>query len=180
MNRRRWMAAARIVSVDRPDLREAFDFASSGGWLENSAYVCIDTGEIYWTSMSGELDLDEEPPDDLEDFDRYIQVPHKTNLDLGKDLLLAFIAQELPDDHASADDFLRRGNGYRRVKDLLEAHGMLERWYKFENRASDEAVQTWCEEHGIQLVGDPPAAGSGMTGGMLIASPAAAGSPART
>lgn len=152
------MAVASIVSVDRADLRDAYDFVSSAGWLVNTAYVSIDTGEIYWTSMSGELDLDEEAPDDLEDASRYIQVPHKNDLDLGRDLLLAFIQQALPDDYASADAFLLRSHGYRRVKDLLDAHGMLERWYEFENRATDEALNAWCADNGIELVDSQPAA----------------------
>jgi hypothetical protein len=32
---------------------------------------------------------------------------------------------------------------------LLHARGMLERGYKFENRAMDEDLLTWCEENGI-------------------------------
>src|ERR1700728_2128369 len=146
------MAATKSLSVDGADLRDAFEFVSSGGWLENSAYVCLDTGAIHWTSMSGEFDEDEDLPDDLEDADRYVSVPHKNDLDLGEGLLLQFIAQELPEGYESADEFLLRNKAYRRVKDLLEAHGLLQRWYEFESRATEAALLAWCAENGLQVV----------------------------
>jgi hypothetical protein len=34
---------------------------------------------------------------------------------------------------------------------------MLERWYEFEQRATEQALREWCDENGIQLVDAPPA-----------------------
>jgi len=61
-----------MVTVEHNDLSLAFDFVSSAAQLEHRAYVCMDTGVIYWIS---ELNpLEEEVPEDLETSDRYIAV----------------------------------------------------------------------------------------------------------
>jgi hypothetical protein len=33
---------------------------------------------------------------------------------------------------------------------------LIEAWYEFENRATDEALLAWCAEHGIQPVAGRP------------------------
>ena len=83
------------VTVKFDDLSLAFDFVGSAAPGENNAYICLDTGQIYCTSELSPLD--EEVPDDLETSDRYLLLPHKTELDLGKGLALRFTASELPD-----------------------------------------------------------------------------------
>jgi hypothetical protein len=52
--------------------------------------------------------VEEDVPDDLETSDRYIAIPHKNDLDLGRRLALRFAAQELPDRYEQAKDFFRR------------------------------------------------------------------------
>jgi len=46
--------------------------------------------------------------------------------------------------------FSRRG-AYRRWKDFLDANGLLEKWYTFENEATEQALKTWCQENGIPI-----------------------------
>lgn len=83
-----------MVAVKFDGLSFAFEFAGSAAPGENNAYVSLDTGQIYCTSDLSPLD--EEVPDDLEISDRYLLLPHKTELDLGKGLALRFAASELP------------------------------------------------------------------------------------
>jgi hypothetical protein len=52
------MGTAKSATVDAEELRDAFEFVSSGAPLENSAYICLDTGKIYW--QSSVMDLDDE------------------------------------------------------------------------------------------------------------------------
>ena len=144
--------AAKSASVDTEELRSAFEFVSSGAPLENSAYISLDTGQIYWQSSVLDLD-DEELPEDFDTSNRYIAVPHKTELDLGRHLVLSFVDQALPKDFGIVERFFQRRGAYGRFKDLLNSRGMLERWYEFENRATEQALRTWCEENGIRLVG---------------------------
>ena len=53
--------------------------------VEHQAYLCKQTGKIYLHSDLYE-DPDEELPEDLEDGDKYIALPGKRDLDLGKPL----------------------------------------------------------------------------------------------
>src|ERR1700751_4128730 len=63
------------------DVQLAFEFVSSGGMGENEAYLDRQLGKIYWHSEFG--DNDEELPDDIDD-EKYISIPDKRELDLGK------------------------------------------------------------------------------------------------
>ena len=124
---------------------------SFGAPLEHSAYICVDTGKIYCHSVSAGLE-EEDLPEDLETSDRYIAVPHKNDLGLGRRLALAFVDQELSDEYDTVAGFFGRRGAYRRFKALLHARGTLERWDEFENLATEKALLAWCEENGIQPV----------------------------
>ena len=145
------MTSPKTVSVNAEELRTTFEFVSFGAPLEHSAYICVDTGKIYWHSLSAGLG-EEDFPEDLETSDHYIAVPHKNDLGLGRRLALAFVDQELSDEYDTVAGFFGRRGAYGRFKALLHARGMLEQWYEFENRATEEALLAWCEENGIQLV----------------------------
>jgi len=137
-------------SINFSELRNAFEFVSSGPSSQHSAYICVDTGIIYWTSNV--MDLEEDIPDDLETSDRYIQVPHKNDLKLGQGLALSFIDQEIPHDYNFAASLFRKRGAYRRFKELVQSEGLLEKWFAFEANASDMALQDWCKENHIELV----------------------------
>lgn len=137
-------------NINFDELRNAFEFVSSGPSSQHSAYICMDTGIIYWTSNV--MDLEEEVPDDIETSDRYIPVPHKNDLKLGQGLALSFIDQEIPHEYNFAASLFRRRGAYRRFKELLQSEGLLEKWFAFEANASDMALKTWCKENNIALV----------------------------
>jgi hypothetical protein len=89
-------------------------------------------------------------PDDIDD-EKYIAIPDKRELDLGKPLILDFAREFLSDDyHELLRIFSRRG-AYRRFKDLLVRRRALERWYNFSNKAEEAALREWCVENGIDL-----------------------------
>jgi ribosomal protein S18 acetylase RimI-like enzyme len=149
--------SAKTVAVSAQDLHSAFDFVSSDDPIENSAYICLDTGKIYWKSSLLDLEGEEELPEDFETSGRYIAAPHKRDLDLGRRLAFSFVEEELPDEVDTISRFFSRRGAYARFKDLLHERGMLQRWYDYENRATEEALVAWCEENDIQLIdGAPP------------------------
>jgi hypothetical protein len=78
------MTSTKTVSVNAEELRTTFEFVSFGAPLEHSAYICVDTGKIYCHSVSAGLEEEEDLPEDLETSDRYIAVPHKNDLGLGR------------------------------------------------------------------------------------------------
>lgn len=137
-------------SINLDELRNAFEFVSSGPSSQNFAYMCMDTGIIYW--KSNVMDLEEEIPADLETSDRYIAVPHKNDLQLGQSLALSFIDQEISHEYNFVASLFRKRGAYRRFKELLQSVGLLEKWFAFEANASDIALQNWCKENNIELV----------------------------
>lgn len=139
-----------MLNINLDELRNAFEFVSSGPSSQHSAYICMDTGIIYW--KSNEMDLEEEVPADLETSDRYIPVPHKNDLKLGQSLALSFIDQEIPHEYNFAASLFRKRGAYRRFKELLQAEGLLEKWFAFEANASDMALQDWCKENNIEFI----------------------------
>ena len=141
-----------MVAIKYADLLDAFEFVSFGAPFESSAFICADTGVIYCTSDT--LELDEEVPDDLETSERYIAIPHKNDLNLGRDLVLSFVDQALPDDHGTVAGFFRRKGAYSRFKQLLESRRVLDAWFAFEAHAVEAALRQWCEDNSIQL--SPP------------------------
>ncbi|UUZ73537.1 hypothetical protein LP415_10410 [Polaromonas sp. P1(28)-8] len=52
-----------MVTIKYADLLDAFEFVSFGAPFDSSAFICVDTGVIYCTSDT--LELDEEVPEDL-------------------------------------------------------------------------------------------------------------------
>ena len=139
-----------MVTVKYDELSLAFEFVSAGLPMEHNAYISIDTGQIYWISDLNPTE--EEVPDDLETSDRYIAIPHKNDLGLGRSLALRFAEQELPQCYERAKAFFRSRGAYARFKQLLESEGVLEKWYKFEEESVEKALRDWCAENSIQLI----------------------------
>lgn len=137
------------TTVKYAALQDAFDFVSFGQPMENEAYLCKETGEIYWHSEYGD---DEEPlPDDIDDPEKYIEMPHKNDLDLGKSLVLKFTDEFLPDTFGKVEEIFSRSGAYARFKDLLEYRDMLEQWYEYEAKTCEQALREWCEDNDIEI-----------------------------
>jgi Uncharacterised protein family (UPF0158) len=135
--------------VSRFDLENAFEFASMGGTGEHYAYINKETGEIYLHSdLVGELD---EMPDDIENDEKYLQIPDKKELGLGKPLVLAFAREFLPDDYDKVRAIFSRRGAYARFKDLLQHRRAVDRWHAFEDKALQDAMREWCELNDIEL-----------------------------
>jgi hypothetical protein len=137
------------VTVRLEDLEDALDWVSAGGGFANAAYVSKATGKIHLASEDefGDADL----PDDVEDADLYWSVPHKRDLDLGRDLVLRFAEEFLPHDHRKVREYFGRQGAYARFKDLLAHRGMLGRWHQYERDAIRKALREWAEDCGMRV-----------------------------
>ncbi len=60
-----------MTTISFTALRNAFDFVSSGSPYEQIAYICLESGAIYWVSDS--IKLDEEVPDDYNTVDSFFR-----------------------------------------------------------------------------------------------------------
>jgi len=141
-------SANSTVQIKFADLLFAFEFVSSAAPFENSAYINSDTGEIF--IISDALDEENDVPDDLDVSGKYIAVPDKQVLNLGSKLVFSFMAAELPDDYDTVAVFFRKRGAYSRFKNFLESRNMLEQWYAFEENATEQALNRWCQEHDIR------------------------------
>jgi hypothetical protein len=113
----------------------------------NNAYLCKETGQIFYYS---EMANSNELPDDIDD-PKYISIPHKNDLDLGKNLVIEFVSEFLPEELDRVYSFFRRRGAYSRYKDLLSEKGLLDKWYNFENERQKAAIIEWCAENGIEI-----------------------------
>jgi hypothetical protein len=139
-----------MVTIKYDDLSLAFDFVSSGAPMEHRAFVSLETGKVYWVSEMNPDD-EEELPDDLDTSGRYLEIPHKNDLDLGRELAFRFVEERLPGQSTRVADIFRSRGAYRRFKKLLASEGCLEQWHAFENEATVRALREWCQENDIHL-----------------------------
>ena len=138
-----------MVTVKFVELLDAFEFASYGGPGEARAFINLDTGSLH--CISDTIEVEEELPDDFESSDRYLALPHKNDLNLGRVLALSFAEQHLPKDYEKVVGYFQKRGAYSRFKDLLEHRGVLEDWFNYEKVATKEALRQWCNEHEIQI-----------------------------
>jgi hypothetical protein len=130
------------------ELEFAFDFVGSAQPCEHSAFVSRSTGQTFLHSEMGELDG---LPDDLEESEEYLEIPHYKDLSLGQGLVWEFVAAEIPDRESEIRSFFRGRGAYRLYKQLLQEIGLLERWYEFEGIRRRQAMVEWCIEHDLEV-----------------------------
>ncbi|WP_159006629.1 hypothetical protein [Bradyrhizobium sp. S69] len=133
------------------DIQEAFDFADTrGDFGENRAFLCRRTGKVYWHSDYSDFDeLNDELPDDIEDEEKYLTIPNKRELGLGKPLVLDFAREYLPDDFDEVRYIFNKSGAYRKFRALVTRRNVLELWYAFEAKATERALRDWCELNSI-------------------------------
>ena len=136
------------MSISFDDIENAFFFVSMDQMFMHNAYLCKETGQIFYTSEMGDSN---ELPEDIDDPEKYITIPHKNELDLGKALVIEFTSEYLPEELEAVDSIFRHKGAYLRYKDLLERKGVLENWHKFENERQEMALKEWCRENNIVI-----------------------------
>jgi len=135
------------MKVKYDDLEMALDFSSFDSYGEHTAYLCTNSGQIYYDSDA----IDEELPDDIDVNDKYIVIPSKRDLDLGKTLVLQFVEQFLPSDLEAVYSIFRTKGAYSRYKALLEDRNALDKWYEYEQEAIKRELLFWCKSNGIEV-----------------------------
>lgn len=84
-----------------------------------------------------------------------VAVPNKHDLNLGKNLALAFAEKQLADSYQTVANFFRQRGAYGRFKELLERKGCLEAWYDYEAKATELALREWAAEEGLSISAPP-------------------------
>ena len=138
------------MRVSLKDILEAFEFVSADSTGEHQAFLCRQSGKVYWYVEYSDDELSE-LPDDIDDREKYVQIPDKKELDLGKPLVLEFVRQTQPSEMDKVQRIFSAKGAYARFKDLLDRNGVLDQWYNFEAKAEEEALRMWCSLNSIEL-----------------------------
>jgi len=139
------------VTVRWSEVRDAFDFVSADSPMEVQAYLSLETGQAFLDIDPAVVGETEPLPGDIDDPDKYVSIPHKNDLDLGKRLVFRFASRFLPDDFEDVQAMFSRKGAYGRFKDLLDDHGLLDEWRAYEEEATEKALREWCEFQGVTL-----------------------------
>jgi hypothetical protein len=143
------------MPVSIADITGAFEFANTSGSIgEFLAFVCKRTGKIYYrTDFSDDEEMNDELPDDIDDEEKYVALPDKRELGLGKPMVLDFAREFLADDFDDVRYFFSKRGAYPKFKALLARRGAIDRWHAFEAKATEQALRDWCALHSIEIVG---------------------------
>ncbi|MFO1214586.1 MAG: hypothetical protein U1E72_08340 [Burkholderiaceae bacterium] len=134
--------------VDYEALEQALDWASTYD-DERRALVSRASAEVFLTGIYA---ADSDVPADVGDAARYVAVPHRHDLDLGRPLVRRFCSEQLaPALATQVEGLFRRAGAYARFKELLQRHGQLDAWHAYEAAATEEALRGWCDTVGLLL-----------------------------
>ena len=137
------------MKISIRDLEDAFLFASAGGMYEAAAYLDRETGDFRYVGT--DINETEGVLAEPSGADRLLRVPNKYDLDLGKALVFAFVAEQLPEAEPEVRDIFRHRGAYARFKGLLDDRDQLDAWYEYEHSKTLEALRDWAEAEGIEL-----------------------------
>ena len=136
------------------DILQAFEFANTNGDMgEFRAFVCKQTGNIYHQTDLDSLEWNDQLPGDIDDEEKYVALPNKRELGLGKPLALDFAREFLPNDFDDVRDAFSRRGAYSKFEALLARRRAIDRWHAFEAKATERALRNWCALHSIDIVG---------------------------
>ncbi len=132
------------------DIENAFLFVSMDQKFMHNAYLCKDSGQFFYTSELGDSD---ELPEDIDDTEKYISIPHKHDLELGRALVFDFTSEYIPEELDRIYAYFRSRGAYSRFKDFLNVKGLLDKWHTFEGERIRAALEEWCQENSIEIKG---------------------------
>ena len=138
-----------MPEIKYDDLEMAYSYASSGYMIDSQAYICRETGQVFYTSDDDWDDI--QVPENLDDGTLYAQVPDQADFNLGKRLVFEFTDRQLPDEYESVKRIFRRSGAYGRFKEFLYRRGKLDEWYTFENTAIENALVKWATQEGFTV-----------------------------
>jgi hypothetical protein len=142
------------MRVKFQEILEGYSFADTGPEGSYRAILCRQTGKIYLEADHLDAEeFNEDLPEDIDDEEKYIDIPGKRELGLGKPLALDFAGEILPDDFDDVRYMFSRSGAYKKFRALLIRRDALDRWYEFEKKATERALREWCEVNSIEVEG---------------------------
>jgi hypothetical protein len=126
------------MPVSLKDIREAFEFVCAGSGGEHQAFLCKQSGKLYCHSdVCDDLDI---LPDDIDDSEKFLQIPDKRVLDLGKPLSLDFARQFPPGDFDNVRQFFS-GRGARQIQESVGSKGRARSVVRFRGGSRGKSLE---------------------------------------
>lgn len=138
------------MSIKFSDVLDLFELVNFGSPFDHEGYICKTSGKTYFYSEFG--DNEEELPDDIND-DKYLAIPQKNELNIGRNLAYDFVQEYLPLEFEKVLSIFRHKGAYVRFKSLLEDVGKIEEWYEFEAKHTEQALREWCADQNFEISG---------------------------
>jgi hypothetical protein len=140
------------MPVSFQEILTAFEFAGVTSPGEHLAILCRRTGKIYLQFEFSDFGaMNDELPDDVEDDEKYLKIPNKRELGLGKPLALEFAREFLRGDFDEARDIFSKRKAYSKFRALPIRRNALEQWHEFESKAAEQALREWCKANSIEV-----------------------------
>jgi len=121
--------------MDYLTIRMEFDFVSGAPPFARSAVVNRVTGDVYYASELGDAD---EIPEELND--DYVDIPHKNDLDLGREMVMEFVYDRCANDADHVRAIFQHRGTYARFKGFLAERNLLDAWHSFQDKRTDAAL----------------------------------------
>lgn len=139
---------------DFRDIELAFDLVSSHMQSMCTALLSREDGKIYY--LDDAAGISDDLPDDFELSDTYIEIPHKNDLALGRELVFEFVKKKAPILSNEVRAIFSRKGAYQRFKSLLSNNGVLDHWFSYEQAETIQALRQWCRDNSIELIAANP------------------------
>lgn len=133
------------------DIHSALIYVSSSGFGENTAIYDKETGKIYLCSDMAGIDEFEEFCESQYNEKIHIDIPHKNDLALGRNLVFEFMRKHSPENENVVSQIFRKKGAYSKFKNFLDSKNILQKWYDFENSRELEELNNWCQENNIDI-----------------------------
>lgn len=138
-----------MAMIKFSEVVEAFEFVSAAPPFEHVAYLSKANGETFYQSVAADLD---EVPEGAEADPDLLEIPHKNDLDLGRNLVFEFSdAQGIETSRAVREIFCRKG-AYGRFKHYLDRRGLLDQWHEFEAGETRRRLLEWCHQMSLNVM----------------------------
>lgn len=115
-------------------------------------YIDTQTGEIYeYHDIYTDNSVGASLPDDIDTNEKYLAFPNKSQLDLNSYLVFSFAETVCPNHYDKIRKIFSRAGAYKRFRSFIERHNLLEKWYEYSEKKTEEALRGWCQASNIPL-----------------------------
>lgn len=128
----------------------AFEYRNSSYDGDITIILRKDTGEILFRSKV----LGKDKIGNIEseiDKDLLAYIPHKDDIDLGKQLVFNFAGERMQHVYGKVRGMFHHRGAYQKFIELLERKEKLREWHEYESEQQEKALRRWCKINEIEL-----------------------------